>query len=202
MLRSRLFNSFEMRDRYNKFFSYSFRVFLVLTAFVVLGPIANAQTDASGNPFPPRGDRDKTDRPKTLDEQLAKLRLERAKKDHKEMLDRGEEALRLTDQLERSFEQSESLSPSDLEKLESLEKVVIKIRKGLGGDDDDDEAKTADSEKTDKPSTLKEAFTFLKQTTVKLVDELKKTSRFSISAAAIRSSNTVIKLARFLRLRQ
>jgi hypothetical protein len=34
------------------------------------------------------------------------------------------------------------------------------------------------------------------------VDELKKTTRFSISAIAIQSSNTVLKLVRFLRLRK
>jgi hypothetical protein len=35
---------------------------------------------------------------------------------------------------------------------------------------------------------------------VGLFDELKKTTRFTISAAAIQSANAVVKLARFLRI--
>ena len=142
-------------------------------------------------------DEPKTDEPKTIKDMLLKQRLAREKKDHKEMLERGEEALRLSRQLEKSFEQNKQISRYDKEKLDALEKIVTKIRKELGGGDDGEEA-----EKTEKPSTLKEAFQFLQDTTVKLVDELKKTSRFSISAIAIQSSNTVIRLARFLRLRK
>ena len=144
-------------------------------------------------------DESRTDEPKTIKEMLTKQRLIREKKDHEEMLRRGEEALRLSQQLEKAFEQNNQISRYDKEKLDALEKIVTKIRKELGGDDDGEDAP---AEKAEKPSTLKEAFHFLQDTTVKLVDELKKTSRFSISAVAIQSSNTVIKLVRFLRLRK
>lgn len=135
---------------------------------------------------------------------MAKLRSERDKKDHQEMLDRGEQALRLANQLEAAFEQNKNLTPQDRARLESLEDVVEKIRKELGGNDDaDDEGlkyqKPADEE---KPSTMGDALKFLRSTTVKLVDELKKTTRFSISAVAIQSSNNVLKIVKFLRLRK
>jgi hypothetical protein len=47
--------------------------------------------------------------------------------------------------------------------------------------------------------TVADAVNTLKETTATLFDELKRTSRFSISAAAIQSSNAAIKITRFLR---
>jgi hypothetical protein len=136
---------------------------------------------------------------------MAKLRSERDKKDHQEMLDRGEQALRLANQLEAAFAQNKNLSPQDRARLESLEDVVEKIRKELGGNDDGDDEDLNYQKPTaadDKPSNMEDAFKFLRSTTVKLVDELKKTTRFSISAVAIQSSNSVLKIVKFLRLRK
>ena len=145
--------------------------------------------------------RSRIDRPFGLDEMLAKQKAARDKKNHEEMLERGEEALRIANQLEASFNQNKNLSNQDKAKLQSLEKVVTKIREDLGGDDDDEDVEAAKAEEP-KPSNIEEAFRYLQSTTVKLVDELKKTTRFSISAIAIQSSNTVLKIVKFLRLRK
>ena len=145
------------------------------------------------------------DSPFGLKEMLAKQRTERDKKDHQELLDRGDEALRLTKQLEASYAQNGQFSQDDRIRLESLERTVAKIRKELGGEDEDDRAlrdPTVPPVEEPKPSTMEEAFEYLQSTTVKLVDELKKTTRFSISVIAIQSSNTVLKLVRFLRIRK
>ncbi len=147
----------------------------------------------------------KDDMPLGLKEMLAKQKLERDKKEHEELLERGDEALRLAKQLETSFEQSKAISQQDKTRLESLEKVVTKIRKELGGDDDDadpGDPRELKAEDEPRPSSVEEGFKYLQSMTVKLVDELKKTTRFSISAVAIQSSNTVLKLVRFLRLRK
>jgi hypothetical protein len=134
---------------------------------------------------------------------LAKQKAARDKKDHEEMLARGEEALRLANQLEASFAQNNELSRQDRAKLESLEETVLKIRKELGGDDDgESDLDLATSPGESKPSTVEEAFKYLQKTTVQLVDELKKTTRFSISALAIQSSNSVLKVVKFLRLKK
>jgi hypothetical protein len=135
---------------------------------------------------------------------MAKLRSEQNKRDHKQMLDRGEEAVRLANQLEAAFEKNRNLTPEDKARLESLENVVEKIRKELGGDDDGDDEDLSYQKPAaeEKPSTMEEAFKFLQSSTMKLVDELKKTTRFSISAVAIQSSNSVLKLVKFLRLRK
>jgi hypothetical protein len=151
------------------------------------------------------GRQPKEDLPAGLKEMMAKQKAERDKKEHEEMLARGEEALRLANQLETSFAHNKAFSQQDRGKLESLEKVVIKIRKELGGDDDgdgDDTSLVKPAEDEPKPSNMEEAFKYLQSTTVKLVDELKKTTRFSISAVAIQSSNTVLKLVRFLRIKK
>jgi len=183
--------------------SSSFLKPFLLTAVLLAACIsATAQSDASmGSP----SDRKKPNEheTKTLNEMLMKQRLIKEKKDHEEMLKRGDEALVLSRQLENAFEQTKNVTDQDKRKLAELERIVTKIRKELGGDDIDDEEENVQSTAEEaRPSTLKEAFTFLQSTTVKLVDELKKTSRFSISAVAIQSSNTVLKLVRFLRLRR
>lgn len=171
--------------------------FLAAVLFTAVFSVG-AQTDASGDPIFGRRD-PKADEVKTVKDMLAKQRTLRDKKDHEEMLKRGEEAAILSQQLESAFEQKKQLSGQDIQKLESLEKIVTKIRRELGGDDDDEDDVFL---KERKPSTLREAFDSLHITTLKLADELKKTSRFSISALAIQTSNSVLKLVKFLRLRK
>src|SRR5215203_1191802 len=102
-----------------------------------------------------------------LKEMLARQKAERDKKDYEEMLKRGEEALRLTKQLENSYEQNKGFSSDDKARLESLEKVVTKIRKELGGDDDAELDKSAymqSAEEEPKPSTIEEGFKYLQST--------------------------------------
>lgn len=168
----------------------------------IIGSVAaniSAQSDNLG-PTASGRQESKDDQPRNFKEMLSKQRIEREKKDHEELLKRGDEAAQLTQQLDDAFQRNNSLSQREQQKLESLEKIVTKIRKELGGDDDDSEDATVIKER--RPSSLQEAFNNLKETTLQLVDELKKTSRFTISAVAIRSSNTVLKLVRFLQLRK
>ena len=112
------------------------------------------------------------------------------------MLAHGEEAVRLSEELENSFEKNNKLNSNDVEKLEKIEKLFKKIRKELGGDSDGDEVKT---EIAEKPSTIKNAILTLKESATGLYDELKKTSRYSISVVAIQSSNTLINIVRYIR---
>lgn len=175
---------------------YLFLLAILCTAAVAI----SAQTDSGI--LSPSG-RKADDQPRSFKEMLTKQRVEREKKDHEEMLKRGEEAVLLSQQLDNAFQQNKGISQKDRQKLETLERVVAKIRKELGaGDDDNNNDQEIAAAKDPRPSTLQEAFDSLKDTTMKLVDELKKTSRFTISAIAIQSSNTVLKLVRFLRLRK
>ena len=142
---------------------------------------------------------------RSFQEMVTKQQISRRKKEHNELLKQGEEALRLSQELESSFESKETFTGTDLQKLQELEKVVSKIREELGGDDDDDDKdaeKNADSSENSARSSIGAAFKFLRSSTIKLVDELKRSTRFSISVAAIQASNSVIKFARFLRLKK
>lgn len=176
-------------------------IFLLLV-FLAGTSSVQGQTQPVPSPlqFPSREYDTDPDRPITVREQLTKARIERARKNHEELLNRGNEALQLSETIERSLEANGSFSKQDLEDLGELEKVVTRIRKDLGGNSDRETQRLTEEELA-KTGDLLEAFRSLKTSTVKLVDELKKSSRFTISAAAIHASNTVISVARFLRLR-
>ena len=175
---------------------------VVVLLFLAVASASAQSSDNSESLIP--GRRPQQDQPKSVKEYLAKQRAEKARKDHEELLRRGEEVVTLTEELETAFETNNGLSPADRTKLANLEKLVTKIRKNLGGDDDDEGSdefgQFAESEES--PGTLKSAFTSLKEMSTRLLDELKRTTRFSISALAIQSSNSVLKIVRFLRLRK
>lgn len=132
-------------------------------------------------------------KPKGFLETMQKMRIEKEKKEYKEMMERGEQALKISEQLERSFSNRGKLTKEDYERITSIEKLTKRIRNELGGDDDDD--------KTDQPAlSEEEAVKTLRERVANLYDALKKTSRFSISAAAIEGANGVLKIARFFRI--
>jgi hypothetical protein len=172
---------------------------LALALLVIVAPCLYAQ-DAADTRY--SNTRRKEDLPKNLREMLTRKRIEQEKKEHDELLKRGEEALVISGQLEQSFAQHQQLSPMDKERLDDLAVLVRKIRREIGAEDDDEpqeDSKNKDSAGADKPSNLETAFKALQSTTVKLVDELKKTTRFSISVIAVQSSNTLLRIVRFIR---
>ena len=168
-------------------FSQLIFVFLVL-GFAALGVKAQVP-DASGRD--PRTNKPE-ELPTTLKENIQKGRIEEEKKEYEEMLKRGEEAAKLSEELTKSFEQNQTLSAEDQKKLLRLEKLVKKIRDDLGGEDD----KEADM---NRPSSLDNALKAVQENASNLLMALKKTTRLTISAIAIESSNTVLKLVRFIR---
>jgi hypothetical protein len=132
-------------------------------------------------------------KPKGFRETMQKMRIEREKRDYKEMMDRSDQALRISEQLEKSFSQHGKLTRENFDQIASIEKLTRKIRNELGGDDDDDKSNQPNLSEADAVKTLRERV-------VNLCDELKKTTRFSISAAAIEGTNAVLKIARFFRI--
>lgn len=168
-----------------------FRIFQFIfsSAIIIFASVfVNAQIDAST----PSGKPKQEDLPKSVKETLKKYEIERNKKDHEKMLENGEEAVRLSEELATSFERTNQFSSKDAEKLERIEKLVKKIRNELGADD-------AEEKDEAKPSTMESAIKILRKTTVGLLDELKKTTRYSISVVAIQSSNSLLDIVRFLR---
>lgn len=131
--------------------------------------------------------------PDNIRERMMTLCIEEHKKEFQELIDRSEEVAKLTVEIDDSFQQNKKLSKDDKKKLKEIENLLKKIRKEMRADDDDD-----DDDK-EKPASTLEAIKELKVNTSNLLDEIKKTTRYSISAAAIQSSNSVLKIVRFLR---
>jgi hypothetical protein len=159
--------------------------------------MADAQDSGNSLPLFPKAD-DKTDGPMGMRDMLKKLEIDKEKKDFDEMQARGKQALEISNDLEKSFGATDQLSDKDRGKLETLEKLVKKIRGELGGSEDIEPDK-GDPDFIKKPLTVADGFKILRSSTIKLADELKKTSRFTISLAAIQSSNAVLRMTRFLR---
>jgi predicted transcriptional regulator len=130
-----------------------------------------------------------------LKETIAKWRIKSEKKEFDELQKKGEEAEKLVSELSVSFTEKKQLSLDDSQKLAKLEKLVKKIRSEVGAENDDDD-------KDEVPKDLVTAYVALQEQTVKLLSGLKKATRHSISAVAIESSNSLLKIVKFIRLRK
>jgi hypothetical protein len=128
------------------------------------------------------------------------MRIEKEKKEYDEMIDRGEQALKISEQLETTVSATGRLTEKELSQVAELEKLARKIRGGLGGDDDTEDKNEALAQI--RTMSLENAVRELRDSTGTLYEELKKTTRFTISAMAIQSSNTVIRLAKALRIQK
>ncbi len=141
---------------------------------------------------------EKEELPKSIKESLVKSRIDREKKDFQELLERGDEAAKLSGELDKSFAENKRLTADDFKKIERLEKLSKKIREELGASDSTGEISATNSE-GEKISSMPDAVDKLKNLSQKLSDELRKTTRYTISAAAIQASNAVLKIVRFIR---
>lgn len=135
----------------------------------------------------------KLDVPDSFKEGLAKRRIKAEEEEFQELIKRSEEALKLSDELTKKFNESKSFSTEDTRKIERIEKLIKKIRKDLGAENDDED------EKEITPSSLSATLTIIKEKSASLLAEIKKTGRFSISVVAVESSNAILKLVRMLR---
>ncbi len=170
------------------FFRLIFAFFLISAAIVCVNAQINFPDAASGIG---KSADSKEDYPKNVQETLAKSRLEREKKDYQELVERGEEAAKISDELSKSFAKQNKFSAEDQKKLDRLEKLAKKIRSELGGDDDDAEE--------NKISSISVAVKNLQETTSNLAEMIKTNTRYSVSVATIESSNVVLKIVRYLR---
>ncbi len=162
--------------------------------------IAQTGADNKSSIYAKQGESDLDNHPKSLREMLIKMRIEKDKKEFDEMLSRGEEAMKISEELEKAYAQNGRLNQNEISKLETVEKLVKKIRSDLGGDDDGSDKRSKLNLQKTRPIAQGEAVKTFRSTTAKLFDELKQTTRFTVSAAAIQSSNAVLRLARFLRI--
>ena len=172
------------------------RIIFVSFIFIAGNVCVNAQGDAATPGGKPN--QNKEDYPKSIKESLAKQRIATKKKEFEELLAHGEEVSKLSFQIEESFAQNNFLTAEDEKKLNRVEKLVKKIRSEIGAEGvSDDEIFEFVAE--EKPSNVLSALKSLQTTTVKLVAELKKHTRHSVSVIAIQSSNILLKVVKFIR---
>ncbi len=160
----------------------SILLFIFLTSIVAL-----AQFDSDNQ----NGGKRDEPLPQNIKETLAKQRIEDEKKEHQKLLDKGNKAVKMSEDLKKSFAKNNKLTTKDKDNLKDLEKLLKNIRKDLGGGDDEGEE--------EKPISMATAINVLADTTANLYQEIKKTSRYTISAVAIKSSNSILSILNFLR---
>lgn len=166
---------------------------LFVSLLCIAGSVAVFAQDASSSTSRPSASPE--DAPESFRENLAKLRIKAEQKEFDELIQRGEQALKLSNEIYKDFEEKKNLTLTDTKKLEQLEKVVKKIRQDLGAKD---ESNTVDEE-DNSLKTLGNIISNIKETTENLLSELKKTTRHSISVVAVQSSNTLLKLVKFVK---
>ncbi len=105
---------------------------------MILWHSAAAQQDPSRNPsiLPDTKSDDlceKTGDP-LMDELRMKACIKQQQKVYRDLLDNGEEAVKLSGELEKTVDKTDSLAAEDQKKLDRLEKLFKKIRNSLGGE--------------------------------------------------------------------
>lgn len=119
-------------------------------------------------------------------EMRTRWRLRAEEKEFKEMLERSETAARLSEELKTT----QAISSA---KLVELEKVLKKIRKNLGGDEDDEK------QMENKPANLADALARLSSSGAALSEELKTLTRYEINASSIELTNEMLELVQLIR---
>ena len=154
------------------------KLFLVFIATMFLSFSALAQTSS------------------IYEEELVKMQIDQNKNEFNNLVARAGTLAKLSNQIKLSFEKHKTLTNEDGKKLKEAQKLLKKIRRELNAKNDD---KTAQNK---QPKSLSHAITSLHKTTSNLLTEMKKVTRHSISVAAIQSSNTILRLVKFLRLKK
>lgn len=136
---------------------------------------------------------DKDDSPsRGMLETQYRWRIRAEEREHTEMVERSADVLRLGETLKSAFETNQSFAQADAAKLQQLEKQIKKIRRALGGDDDE-----AASE--NRPASVADALDRLIEVSQNLNKELKENSRHEISASSIENANELLELIKFIR---
>jgi len=176
-----------------KIFTICFALAALFVA-ALSSPAQNRQIEET--PLLPRGVRPPEDPPQGVREMIVRLQIEKAKKDYEERLTRADRATKLSREIETSIDKSSKLSDEDRRRLDDLEKLTKDVLDDLGGDAGDLIKEPLDQDLGKTPAaTAKE----LDSAVATMAAELKKTTRFTISAAAIESGGAVLRIVRVLK---
>jgi membrane-associated HD superfamily phosphohydrolase len=166
------------------------RTTLIISLILLCSVFVSAQIDAETRSGKPKDE----PLPQPLLESMAKSRIEQDKKDHEALIKKGNEAVELSKEIQKSFDKNKKLTSQDISKLKNLEKLLKKVRSELGGEGGDED------EPLDDQKSQANLIRKLQSNTERLFEEIKNTSRYTISAVAINSSNAILSILKFLRL--
>ncbi len=131
---------------------------------------------------------------KTIREKLIEMRIDEEKAEYQQLLERCEEAAKLSEEIHESYAVNKKMTSIDRKKLLQVEDLSKKIRKDL---------RTGKDKSTEKPpASIGAAVKFLQESTSMLFEEIKNNTRHSVSVAAIQSSNKILKLVKFLKIKK
>jgi hypothetical protein len=155
-----------------------------------------AQTNAADASKRSSNDNRRDDEPAASEGMLEmryKWRREAEIKEFKETVERGETIAKLSKEIQESLAQSNNFSFADADKLNNAEKLIKKIRRSLGGSDSDETIKD------DRPATLAAATERFAKLSATLSENLKKSTRYEVSAETIEQINELLDLIKLIR---
>jgi hypothetical protein len=168
---------------------------LLLLSLVLLPSVVWAQSPLPNKiPSPPNPTADeRQDGPSLPDEMRTRMAIERAKSEHKKLLDSAKELGTLSSDLEKTYNQTRKLTSDEYKKLSSIEKLAKKILSDCGG------SEVGQKSDADERPSLREAISRLKTVAVGVEKKVEAETRFVVSASVIADSNEVIHLAQYIR---
>lgn len=125
-------------------------------------------------------------------EMMARRDIKAAEKEQRENLERAREAAQLSAELNNAFVKNQSLSQTEIKKLERLRKLTRRIREYAGGTDGDVTIENV-------PHELKSALEKLTEHTEAMLKEVEKTPRQVVSASVIERTNELLEIIRYVR---
>lgn len=165
---------------------------------IVILPSALGATAQTTRPAPETRVQDRLPKTEEQDGGLGqdmrvKMAIARAEGDHKKLLEDVEKLSSLSSEIAKGYGEHQRLSPDEIKKLGTIEKLARRVLTSSGGDEVD--------QKSD-PMQLGDAIDKLNTTAASIKKEITAETRFGVSATVIANSNEVISLARFIRQRK
>jgi hypothetical protein len=174
----------------------------VMISIMLLACSVAAQSNSVSGQDRSNNSQNKEEEGYSINEMRSKWRIKAEEKEYQEIVNKGEEAAKIGDEISRVFLQNRRLTSQDQEKLAQLEKLSKKIRNALGGNNKQNKDETETPTDLVYPTSLDDAVKKLAETTANLHDELKKSTRYSISVRSIEAANYVLDLVGFIRQHQ
>jgi hypothetical protein len=122
-----------------------------------------------------------------------KMAITRAEDEHKKVLEDVEKLSDMSSELAKGYGERKHLSPDDLKKLNTIEKLAKHVLSNAGGDEVEQKPDSFDH------MPLADAVDKLSNAAFNIKKEVTTGTRYGVSAIVIANSNEVISLARFIR---